>query len=584
MRRVLLFVVFAIVSLSVHSSKTYDFEQNGIYYKIKTDGLWVVPYDEYCADYNPEYKYQGDIVIPSTVNYEGTTYSVIGIDMAFCRCPNLASVTIPNSVTTIGAFSFQSCGLTSITIPNSVITIDDNAFAYCHYLESVTIGSNVKTIGGEAFVDCTSLQSISIPNSVTTLGTGAFMDCTSLNNVTLGNGIKIFGDNVFDGCTSLVSVTISDGVLLIGGGAFIKCSSLITVNWGNSVESIKNGAFSGCKSLTSMVIPNSVISIEDAVFSGCSHLKTMELGDKVATIGVDFLKGCSDLISITSNNPIPPGVKAYTFYNVDFKKVILYVPKESVDAYNNANEWKRFKTIKAIGEDDNTDNTNTDNTTTDDNNTDDGLSEGDNGWSINIKIKGEDIAQCSIDNIESIEFTEDGLYIIINYKDGKSAKYDMSKFEAIEFTENSDSNKGADGDTNESNPLTLLTSNDVKYVLLSGSMVSDGDNVNGNLADDATIYWYMTPQSSWSPLYVHLLLGEKMSISDFPKGYDLGHFSINFGMVRSRENEYDFDSGSIKVTNNDGKSFTLEFNNYKVSKSSGASITLNGSLYVEKEK
>ena len=640
MRRALLFVVFVIVSLS---AKAYDFEQDGIYYTIGTDGLWV-----------GRHEYKGDIVIPSTVTFEGIEYSVVGIgDKAFLSCSGLTSITIPNSVTSIGENAFSYCsGLTSITIPNSVTSIGGGAFGGCSSLTSITIPNSVTSIGLHAFTRCSGLTSITIPNSVTSIGTFAFYECTSLTSITIGNSVTSIGHTAFEGCSSLKSVTLhcskierwfddmpsiqeivlGEEVTSIGNYAFENCTSLTSIVIPNSVTTIGEKAFRNCTSLSSVVIPNNVTTIGRQAFENCSslsylylpssitemgyeafqnctsllsvdihativqgwafrrcaHLKTVNLYNSVKTFSASCVDKCADLISITSNNPNPPdAVQSFTS-NVA-KHVILFVPKGSEEVYRKAIFWSSFMNIKAIGEDDNTDNTNKDDTTTDDNNTDDdktddGFSDGDSGWSINIKIKGEEIAQCSINNIESIEFTEDGLYIIINYKDGKSAKYDMSKFESIGFSENSDNNEVADGDTNESNPLTLMTSNDVKYVLLSGPMVSDGDNVNGNLADDGTIYWYMTPQSSWSPQYVHLLLGEKKSISDFPKGYDLGQPSINFGMVRSRENEYGYDSGSIKVTNNDGKSFTLEFNNYKASKSSGASITLNGSLYVEKER
>lgn len=162
------------------------------------------------------------------------------------------------------------------------------------------------------------------------------------------------------------------------------------------------------------------------------------------------------------------------------------------------------------------------------------------------------------------------------------AAFNFSACSSSSDDNGSDNGGGAKGNSS----LTLTTAEGTKYVLLSyhQAFVSEGDNINGNLADDATIFWYMTPQDSWSPQYVHILLGKQMSISDFPKGYDLGEPTISFGIIRSYENEYDYDSGSIKVTNNDGKSFTLEFNHYKASKSSSASITINGTLYVEKER
>ena len=78
-------------------------------------------------------KYSGEVVIPESVEHQGTTYSVTSIgDNAFTSCYALSSVTIPNSVKSLGNSAFDGCtGLTSVTIPNSVTNIGDNAFAYC---------------------------------------------------------------------------------------------------------------------------------------------------------------------------------------------------------------------------------------------------------------------------------------------------------------------------------------------------------------------------------------------------------------------------------------------------------------------
>ena len=124
----------------------YEFEADGINYRIGEDNTVSVIYKKG--------EYSGDVVIPSSVVYQGNTYSVTSIgSWAFAFCDDLTSVTIPNSVTYIGDDAFQECSLTSITIPNSVTDIRFEAFRNCG-LTSVTIPSSVRSIGYGAFFGC----------------------------------------------------------------------------------------------------------------------------------------------------------------------------------------------------------------------------------------------------------------------------------------------------------------------------------------------------------------------------------------------------------------------------------------------
>ena len=127
----------------------------------------------------------GDITkafLSETIDYQGKTYTLTEIrGWAFSECSSLTSVTIPNSVTSIGEYAFGGCALKSITIPNSVTEIGWGAFAYCEFT-SVTIPNSVTSIGDYAFYGCYALKWITIPNSVTSIGCRAFEDTEFYND------------------------------------------------------------------------------------------------------------------------------------------------------------------------------------------------------------------------------------------------------------------------------------------------------------------------------------------------------------------------------------------------------------------
>ncbi|MDY6301910.1 MAG: leucine-rich repeat domain-containing protein, partial [Bacteroidales bacterium] len=219
MKHLTFFKLFALVACltSALSASAYDFSAsyNGvtIYYNItsSTNKTVEVTYKE-DGYYNYYGGYVGNVTIPSSVYYNGSYYTVTAIgDDAFTQAGGMTSITLPNTITSIGDWAF--CGtemdtyapaITTITIPNSVKTIGKYAFHRCYSLRTVVIGDGVTTIGESAFQRCYNMNEITLGKSVTSIGAYAFYfnGTYEVNGQTYLNEVNII-------CKSLTPPTLA---------------------------------------------------------------------------------------------------------------------------------------------------------------------------------------------------------------------------------------------------------------------------------------------------------------------------------------------------------------------------------------
>ncbi|MBR5638302.1 MAG: leucine-rich repeat protein [Muribaculaceae bacterium] len=348
------FLSFLMLLLAaVMPASAYDFMVNGLCYNYNEDGTSVTVTRERTSI--PSYSnLNGDLVIPSSVTYNDTTYSVTAIDTrAFYNCSSMTSVTIGDSITSIGELAFIGCtGLTKVEVNDIAawcnIDFGDNYANPIYYsknlylngtkVTNLSIPNTVTTIKSYAFFRCMSLTSVTIPNSVNEIGYRAFMGCEGLTSATIGSS-KI-GPYAFENCW-LTSVTIGDSVDEIDVFAFSSCTELTRVNisdlasWCNidfgnvpanplsyaknlylngtiitklsipsTVTNIKNYTFYNWTSLEEVTIPNSVTSIGESSFYECSSLTSVTIPNSVELIGKCAFKNCTKLTSIIIPNSV----------------------------------------------------------------------------------------------------------------------------------------------------------------------------------------------------------------------------------------------------------------------------------------
>lgn len=314
-------IVLTLLSLFVLEAKAYDFAikmRNGdsLFLKVISSSehtVSVVPPNEGGGNYYLGHvQPSGTLAIPSTVVYEGVTYTVVAIgERAFSGCAAITAVGIPPTVETIGDYAFYGC--TGIK-------------------GTLLIGNNIRSIGNSAFYACINLSEVQF----------SAMDCSFMGGS--------MSTTVFGNCRSLRRVVIGNNVKRIPNYAFCGVDAIRdTIALPNSLEHIGAFAFAYCSLMPgNLVIPNGVKSIGECAFHQCHALRSLTLGTAIDTIGTRAFNHCIGLRRVTVKTITPPGIHSTTFAELP-KTAIVSVPCVSKNLYQKHPIWGKFPSLGSYG-------------------------------------------------------------------------------------------------------------------------------------------------------------------------------------------------------------------------------------------
>ena len=330
-----------------------------------------------------------DLVIPDTIE-EMPVKAING--NAFNGCSQITSITVPNSVTSIGDGAFKGTNPTRVTLPfignqrgqtssyssvfgyifgstysssestttqdydirgtyyyyipktiEEVVVTDETVIPYgaffnCSWIEKIEINDNVTEIGINSFYNCSSLLNFTIPNSITEISYRAFYNCKALKNIVVPDTLKKYGESSFMGCSSLENIPLPNELTSIGGSAFSGCSALVNSDLviPNKVTTIGSNAFSGCSNITNITVPNNVTSIGNGAFGGTNPTRVTLpfIGNTRTASGITngvfgYVFGYTADENRNIDGATTQGTDYYTYYGTIYYN--FYIPKSIIE-------------------------------------------------------------------------------------------------------------------------------------------------------------------------------------------------------------------------------------------------------------
>ena len=293
---------------------------------------------------------------------------------AFCGCPLLGSLnipegveviegnafratkldgtlTLPSTLKKIGEWAFQNTPFTgNLTLPEGLVIIEHNAFGFCRgFYGELHLPNSLKSIGSEAFLACSGLTgSLTIPQSITVIDGRVFSGCGFNGNLILHDGITDIYYGAFSSCKFKGELSLPKNLKTIESDAFWGCTFSGTLHLPSSLLSIGDDAFAYNSQLTGIIeIPDKITSIMSGAFSECSQIEGVVLPANLETISNNAFKDCFHIGSIVCKGAYPAYVKSGAFNGVPKDNFTVEVPESAVAQYQTAVGWNEFKRIAA---------------------------------------------------------------------------------------------------------------------------------------------------------------------------------------------------------------------------------------------
>ena len=249
---------------------------------------------------------QGEVTIPSSVG--GFPLRRIA-GRALADQPEMTSVVIPDSVTSIESQAFVNCtALEEVRLPAHLEALGEKVFENTPWFDNrpdglvceqgyllgvhgtlpqgdVVVPKGVSLVSQSAFTGNQDLTSLTLPSSVKTINYGAFDGCRNLTAVNGLEYVRELSPFAFRNCVKLSSITLNDALTIIPRSAFENCESIKTLSLPRSLKELSPDSFRGCRGLTAVSLPDGITVIDDYAFVNCTSLTQISLPATLERVG-----------------------------------------------------------------------------------------------------------------------------------------------------------------------------------------------------------------------------------------------------------------------------------------------------------